>query len=289
MNRDDDDRWIERTVSDPEFADAVWSGRAPADEAPAWYPRLARMLRTACDQPEPDDADLARRHDAWSEVVRQAQRRQRLRRVLTAGAVAVGVALAAGSAAAAMGGVESLPFLGSETGEGGAARTAGPADVGGGDGAGVNPTTPAVASGTEPDGHARCRPEEATLPTLPDAASSPGCYERRRPGGLRKLARSRSGAQVRPTPGAQGRPADLPAGPTHAPGRPVDLPAGPVGPSAGPVDPSVDPAAPSAGPVDPATHPADPSAGPADPSSGPADAGGPAGPPAGHAAPPPAG
>jgi hypothetical protein len=97
VSRDDEDRWIERTVSDADFADAVWSGSA-SDDAPSWYPDLVRVLDAARNPPAPDYVELSRGREAWSEVAHRARRR---RWVVAAAAVAV-MALTAGGAAAAM-------------------------------------------------------------------------------------------------------------------------------------------------------------------------------------------
>lgn len=185
MSRDDD-QWIERTVSDPEFADAVWSGKASPEDAPPWYPRVVRILDAAHRRRPPDDADLARSREVWSELSgrqHRRERRQRRRRLLVAGAVAAGVALAAGGAAAAMeGGLAGLPFFGSQPAVDDVHDDAEPT----GPGRGVTvpaadaPTSvsrrrPAAALGT-PRGR---RPGPLPSACQPQATLSPGCSEQR--------------------------------------------------------------------------------------------------------------
>lgn len=101
MNPEDEERWIERTESDPDFADAVWAGAVPEDEAPSWYPRFVRLLDAARTPAPPTELEAARTSDAWAEVQRRAQRRRRRRRMVVVRVVAVGAAVAAGATAAA--------------------------------------------------------------------------------------------------------------------------------------------------------------------------------------------
>jgi hypothetical protein len=186
LSRDDDDQWIDRTVSDPEFADAVWSGKAPLDDAPTWYPRVVRMLDAAHRRRPPDDAELARSREAWSELsggLDRRERRQRRRRLIVAGAVAAGVALAVGGAAAAMeGGLAELPFFGSQPAVGDVHDDADPAGqastvtVPTGDAqTSVSRRRPAGAGTPSPRGR---RPGPLPSACQPQATPSPGCSDR---------------------------------------------------------------------------------------------------------------
>jgi hypothetical protein len=99
VNREDEERWLDRAESDPEFAEAVWAGEAPEDEGPAWYPRLARLLgalRTPTQQ-----ADATGAGEAWLEVQRRARQRQQRRRKRVVRGIVIGAAVTAGATAAA--------------------------------------------------------------------------------------------------------------------------------------------------------------------------------------------
>jgi hypothetical protein len=63
-----DDRWIDRARFDAEHAKRVWAGSADADDAPAWYGRVATLIRAAAT-PSTDDelageADIVARMQA---------------------------------------------------------------------------------------------------------------------------------------------------------------------------------------------------------------------------------
>jgi hypothetical protein len=49
-----DDRWIDRARFDAEHADRVWAGSADIEDAPAWYGRVATLIRDAA-APSTDD------------------------------------------------------------------------------------------------------------------------------------------------------------------------------------------------------------------------------------------
>ena len=42
-----DDRWIDRARFDAEHAKRVWAGSADTEDAPAWYGRVATLIREA--------------------------------------------------------------------------------------------------------------------------------------------------------------------------------------------------------------------------------------------------
>jgi hypothetical protein len=228
LSRDDEDRWIERTVSDGEFADAVWSGTAPIEDAPPWYPELVRILGAAGNEPALEGADPARGRDDWSEVVRRARRRRRRRRVLVAGAVALGVAVAAGGAAAATGSrLDDLPLLRS-----------GPVVGDAGNDRPDTETRVTVADASAPDPLSRLRPDRApgpapgagrrparTAPSCqPEATREPGCSDRGRRSDKRRPAQ-RPGSppgHVRATPGDPGPPAGIAGGGPTARGTDAD-------------------------------------------------------------------
>lgn len=214
----DDDGWIDRTTSDPEFADAVWSGTAPLDGAPSWYPQFSRLVNAAGTPRVPDDDEVGRRDAAWADVSRRT-RRTRRRRLVVAGAVALGAALAAGGAAAASdGGLRNLPFLGWEAG-GDAREPDAPGLVDGVSPAGAG--TQSSMSGPEPvaeravpPGHART--DGPPTACQPDLAPSPGCSERSERGRGRGAGRSATPPRTPPgTPPGQAadvRPVDDDAG-----------------------------------------------------------------------------
>jgi hypothetical protein len=63
-----DDRWIDRARFDAEHAKRVWAGSADAEDAPAWYGRVATLIRSAA-APGTDDelageADIVARMQA---------------------------------------------------------------------------------------------------------------------------------------------------------------------------------------------------------------------------------
>jgi hypothetical protein len=182
LSRDDEDRWIERTVADPEFADAVWSGQAPVDDAPEWYPRVLRILEAAHHRPPPDEDDVAVRHEAWTELSRRLHRRQWRRRLIVVGAVAVGAALVAGGAAAAMsGGFDDLPAPRAEAEEDGVPRGDDPVEVNADSmvGRADVPATVggrgAATEGASREGGRASRAQPPILGCLPEPDPSPGC------------------------------------------------------------------------------------------------------------------
>ena len=63
-----DDRWIDRARFDAEHAKRVWAGSADAEDAPAWYGRVATLIRGAAAPATEDElageADIVARMQA---------------------------------------------------------------------------------------------------------------------------------------------------------------------------------------------------------------------------------
>jgi hypothetical protein len=218
-------------MADPELADAVWTGTASHDDAPAWYPRVARIVDAARHRQPPGDADVDRARAAWNELSRRAHARQRRRRLLVAGAVAVGAALAAGGAAAALdGGLDRVPFLGSAPAVGDVDDVRRSQDADDGDPGGpardlmlrraVAPRSrPASRPGSPAGSPDVLVSESRSVPPAceREVEASPGCSDRgRHTGGGAADASVRSSGEDRAATAGAGQPSGHPAVPSHA-------------------------------------------------------------------------